>query len=356
MRTAWTALGLVTTVTARIGITFYSPEFDDNLVVSSLSDLTPSSAPSELNVVDHVIELKRGEGRSLSSMYVQAIRTAAYQEQTGNDGLAIRAGVAPLTVSGSIYSAPVTIGTNTFQLVVDTGSSDPWIVMSNYTCLDVATKTVEAQSYCGFGPTYDPSKSSTFQRIPNTNFNVSYADGENLNGVMGYEMMSIGGITVTSQEFGAVSQAAWTGDGVSSGLVGLAYSTLTSAYAGTDPTQDVRGRQLKYSPLFNSIFSQGLASPIFSIAMSRDPNSAGLLAIGGIPNIQHSPSFVTVPIQPVGINTTNQLVYQYYSIIIDGFAFSPSQNAQFNVAGTNNPLKTSLLGTALKLLLILVQR
>lgn len=90
MRTAWTALGLVTTATARIGMTFYSPEFDDNLVVSSLPNVAPISAPSELNVVDNVIELKKGEGRSLSSMYVQAIRIAAYQEQHGNDSLAMR--------------------------------------------------------------------------------------------------------------------------------------------------------------------------------------------------------------------------------------------------------------------------
>lgn len=261
--------------------------------------------------------------------------------------------MAPFTsIAGSIFTVPVTIGGQAFQLVVDTGSSDPWVASTTFTCLDTPTRTTENQAYCSFGPLYDRTKSTTFTQIPNRNFNVSYADGENLNGNMSTETISIGGINVSQQMFGVVEQAAWYGDSVSSGLIGFAYSTLTSAYAGNDPSKDVKGQQISYPTLFTNMYKRGLAAPIFSIALSRNSTNSGLLAIGGIPNIPYSPYFATVPIQPVGINaTTGEYVYQFYSVIIDGWAWSASQNAQFNMAGTSNRMKTDLVGNGTQVII-----
>lgn len=162
---------------------------------------------------------------------------------------------------------------------------------------------------------------------------------------MGYESYTLGGITVPQQEFGLVNWAAWNGDGYSSGLIGFAYRTLTSAYAGTNPSADQRGHALNYNTLFQSMYANNLTAPVFSIAMSRGPNEAGVLALGGIPDVPHSPYFASVPIKPVGVNASSgEIVYEFYTVIIDGFAFSSSSNAQFNPYNYPNNLKTTLSG------------
>lgn len=69
--------------------------------------------------------------------------------------------------------------------------------------------------------------STTFEKIPERRFNVSYTDGEFLEGEMGTERFEIGGLVVR-QTIGVVERGWWIGDGISSGLMGLAYPILAS--------------------------------------------------------------------------------------------------------------------------------
>lgn len=62
-------------------------------------------------------------------------------------------------------------------------------------------------------------------QIPDEHMNLTYGDLETVSGLMGYEDVTLGGITV-HQEVGLINRAAWFGDGVSSGMVGLAYSAM----------------------------------------------------------------------------------------------------------------------------------
>ena len=153
------------------------------------------------------------------------------------------------------------------------------------------------------------------------------------------------GLQSPRQKFGYVDYAAWYGDGFSSGLVGFAYRTLTSAYAGNDPTQDQRGATLTYNPLFTNMYNLSLITPVFSMAIDRDPNSGGVLALGGLPNIPHSPHWVSTPIESVGVFVgTTTPAYEFYSVDIDGFAYSSSSSTQFNVFSNTNPHKKSIVG------------
>jgi aspergillopepsin I len=246
--------------------------------------------------------------------------------------------------AGQVFLAPITIGGQDFQVVIDTGSSDPWVVQPNFTCVDPNTGNIQGQADCYFGATYDSSQSSTYASIPNENFNITYSDGEKLTGDMAYERMTMAGITVPQQKFAVVDYAAWFGDGYSSGLVGFAYGTLTSAYAGNDPSQDQRGGTLMYNPLFVSMYNLSLIAPLFSIAIDRDPNNGGVLALGGIPNIPHSPSWVSAAIQSVGVFVgTTTLAYEFYTVYSDGFAVASTPNIQFNPYRNNNPRKRNLL-------------
>lgn len=79
------------------------------------------------------------------------------------------------------------------------------------------------------------------------------------------------------------------------------------------------------APLYNP-----LTAPLFSPTISRDPDEGGVLALGGIPDITHSPTFISILIRPVGINGSDgTLVYEFYTINIDGFAYSRSAHEQF---------------------------
>lgn len=107
-------------------------------------------------------------------------------------------------------------------------SSDTWLIQKGFNCFNL-TGFPESTETCGFGSDgFDTAASSTFQTFPKVSFNISYGDGEFLSGPVGFDTVSVGGLTVTKQEIGTPDFAAWNGDGVNSGLLGLAYSSLTS--------------------------------------------------------------------------------------------------------------------------------
>lgn len=115
---------------------------------------------------------------------------------------------------------------------------------------------------------------------------------------MGYEDVTVAGITVKHQEVALVDYAYWEGDGVSSGLMGLAYPLLTSAFKGTNPTQDSLANQVEYNPVFTSMWEEGLVKPVFSLACERNSDS-GYLALGGLPPVAYTPTFSSTPILKV---------------------------------------------------------
>ncbi|GAB7349292.1 hypothetical protein MBLNU459_g8436t2 [Dothideomycetes sp. NU459] len=267
------------------------------------------------------------------------VRELTQPSQSGNTSIT---GVE----SGNVFLTPITAGGQNFEVVIDTGSSDTWFVEGNFSCLDPATSNVIPQADCQFGPSY--SLSHTAHVIANRNFNISYADGEFLNGAMLYENITLAGIAVPQQEIALVDHAAWYGDGISSGLVGLAYASLTNQYAGTNASADQPGAHIPYDPIFTTMHTQNLTLPLFSLALQRSgPNSAtsagGVLAIGGIPAVPHDPYFANASIQIVGIDSaTGGPLYQFYTVALAGWAYSNSSGAQFDVHHTGNPARVPL--------------
>jgi len=66
------------------------------------------------------------------------------------------------------------------------------------------------------------------------NMRAQYGEGLFISGDLGFSDVTIGSIHVPKQEVALVNKAHWDGDGITSGLLGLAYSTITSAYIGTN--------------------------------------------------------------------------------------------------------------------------
>ncbi|KAI4087802.1 MAG: hypothetical protein LQ344_006558 [Seirophora lacunosa] len=260
----------------------------------------------------HVISLSRTPITSPNSRHGKSLQEVDH----GNGTIGI---VALTNYADILYYADITVGTETFKVVVDTGSADTWLIEEGFTCVDVYDGLVYPEAKCAFGPPYKPS--TTFTEVPGENFNISYLDGEALTGTLGRDVVTLGGVTVKDQTFGVVNYAAWNGDNSTSGLLGLAFPNITSAYSGTDPKLDSEANAVPYNPLFTNMYTQGLVAPLFSLAISRNSTDGGLLALGGLPPVKHDPYFACTPFQirtRVGQVNSTPPVYQYYYINVDG--------------------------------------
>jgi hypothetical protein len=124
---------------------------------------------------------------------------------------------------GEEFATNITFGEQTIVSIVDTGSSDTWVVESGFQCLNITSGALLSEADCYFGSTF--TRDSTFTQIPNQNLNLTYADLEYITGIMGHEDVTLGGIKVR-QEVALINNAAWDGDGVTSGLTGFAYPSM----------------------------------------------------------------------------------------------------------------------------------
>lgn len=230
-------------------------------------------------------------------------------------------GIATLTSveEGAGYAVAVELGGDSFALNFDTGSSDLWVAASDVKCVNANGNQVPV-ARCQFGPLF----SGDFQegKVPNENFQIAYGDGEAVAGTLGYEDVTVAGITVEHQEIASVDVAYWLGDGVTSGIIGFAYSTLTSAYQGTNPAKDSAAMSITYTNYIDHAIKEGKISPMFSLALERGANGGtGQLALGGLPTIDFDHDFTSVPLQIVEFSKNRPVEatkYSYYTIDLDG--------------------------------------
>jgi hypothetical protein len=155
-----------------------------SLVPRAFADATPDQPTQKYQ------ELQRStSGKSPSSAALRAARAANSTDSSDS---------APLDNAGDVeYLVPIQWGSQSFNVILDTGSSDTWLASSSFQCID-ANGNSQAQSQCDFGPLFQGDFGSN--KIDGVNFNISYGDGEYVNGDMGYENVTIAGITVPKQE------------------------------------------------------------------------------------------------------------------------------------------------------------
>lgn len=104
-------------------------------------------------------------------------------------------------------------------------------------------------------------------------------------------------ITVPKQQFALVNVAAFVGDGISSGILGLGLRALTAAFTGKNPVADGAHNLVNYSPLMETMGKSKVTKPILSFAMSREEKRS-YIAFGGVPPVPTG-EYTTVPIQKV---------------------------------------------------------
>lgn len=269
------------------------------------------SAASNVRRVSH-LHTRRDSTNSTLQSFTSELQTNAY---------------------GTTFAVNVTLGGDqTFPLLVDTGSSDLWVVQSDWICVNDTSNATLPQEDCGLGPeTYHPD--STFQPIQGEFYGEIMGNGRQ-SGILGTEDVTIGGATVKNQTIGVANVSSNPLDGTVSGIFGLAYPVWTSAHPGSvlnqsNDTYDYD--RVIYSPFFNSLYEEGQCEPYFSLALERiplgDPSGpGGYLTFGGLPPVDHSANFSVAPVQitPVPINMTdNKAQPSWWTINVDSVVYGP---------------------------------
>ncbi|KUI55483.1 hypothetical protein VP1G_02815 [Cytospora mali] len=270
-------------------------------------------------VSSHVLPIKKSGKAAKSSGYLKSMRagtSASKKHSYGSEPVD--------NLDSEEYIAQIEWAGVAVDVIIDTGSSDTWLVQEGFTCVDEDGNS-QSEADCYFGPTFN----GTFDEgtISDENFNIEYGDGEFLTGVMGYEKVTVAGITVDHQEVALVNYSYWFGDSVTSGLMGLAYPLLTSAYEGTNASDD--STQVEYNPIITTLIKDGLIDPVFSLALERNSDS-GYLALGGLPPVNYTGSFASTPILMLEVYDEPEMATQYsfYTIVADAYIYEGSENTK----------------------------
>ncbi|TID13821.1 aspartic peptidase domain-containing protein [Venturia nashicola] len=241
----------------------------------------------------------------------------------------------PLASLGGIeYLVDITFGTQPVKVIFDTGSSDSWLIQKGFKCVDMFGNPRPAAA-CHFGPVY----TGTIAQTPNENFRISYGDLEFVTGIIGTQDVTIAGIKVPKQTVALGTTAYWRGNGITSGLLGLAYPAITSAFPGTDPSKDKPSNRLQYDPIFTTMYKKKLSNPTFSLVIQRDGSKVGgYVAFGGLPpTVTPSGPFASTPIQV--LTAAGGSADTFYTITPDALVYkggATTNSAQFIVdSGTS---------------------
>ena len=150
------------------------------------------------------------------------------------------------------YLSPVNIGGQVVNLDFDTGSSDLWV-------FNTQLSSAATQGHA----LYDPASSANFQLINNAQFQIQYGDGSGAEGIVGTDVVNIGGAEVQAQaiELATAVTQSFVDDIATDGLLGLAFSSINT----------VQPQQQK--TFFDNVMGS-LAEPLFTADLRAGANGA----------------------------------------------------------------------------------
>ncbi|XP_025765624.1 pepsin A-like [Oreochromis niloticus] len=185
--------------------------------------------------------------------------------------------------AGLSYYGVISIGNppQSFKVIFDTGSSNLW-VPSIY-CNSAA---------CNNHVKFDPGRSSTY-RQNGSPLIITYGTGS-MTGFLGYDIVTVGGLTVTNQMFGlSQTEAPFMQYMQADGILGLAYPSLSASGA---------------TPVFDNMMNAGLINQnLFYVYLSSNNQRSSVVTFGGVDTNHYSGSITWIPL-------SNEL---YWQITVD---------------------------------------
>ncbi|XP_036396912.1 gastricsin-like [Megalops cyprinoides] len=182
------------------------------------------------------------------------------------------------------YFGKISLGTppQSFYVHFDTGSTTLWV--NSVYCKSEA---------CTYHPLFDPRKSSTYHSDGNP-FSIHYGTGS-LTGVIGYDTVTVGGVTVTDQKIGlsVTEPGNHFARPLHDGLMGLAYK----------PSQQT---------IVDTMIQEGLLEePVFAFYLSRNSERGSEVVFGGTDPSHYTGEIHWVPVQ---MNSHWQLVFEGFEV------------------------------------------
>ncbi|KAH6621670.1 aspartic peptidase domain-containing protein [Chaetomium sp. MPI-SDFR-AT-0129] len=284
---------------------------------SSKWSYLPAKATKAAPHVQQLRAIRADRATSFNPRSAAAV-LGAHQRHVGGFGYE---NITSTSAYGTQYAVDASFNGHQLSLIIDTGSSDTWAVQKNFHCVDYSGELLP-QETCGFGEAY-PENFQYGVTNPATHMYIQYGDGEVVTGPMGFSDVSVGNLTAEKQQVCLANTTYWYGNNKTSGLLGLAFPSLTNSYLGTGAQHDF-GNQVQYSPLFTSLVGQGLVDPLFSIAIDRNASS-GVLALGGIPPVTGLDKSRTAVLDMIitSVISLPETAYEYsfYTVIPDGWSW-----------------------------------
>ncbi|KZT71687.1 acid protease, partial [Daedalea quercina L-15889] len=207
----------------------------------------------------------------------------------------------------SSYIGTISVGTpsQSFPVIMDTGSSDLWLASKS--CSGCPSDTPEFDN--SSSSTFKSNTSTTSSTSSNGQVEITYGSGE-VQGSLGSDTVSLGGQTVSSQTFLVVDDVSSDLlDGNVTGIMGLAFQSLAATGA---------------VPFWQALVSQGsLSNPEFAFYLTRfisdetalAEEPGGTFTIGGVNGSLYSgdiayysladassPSYWTLAISAITVN------------------------------------------------------
>ena len=207
---------------------------------------------------------------------------------------------------GADFAAAITIGTDSYNLVIDAGSYYTWLVVEPFFCHDSSGSTLPPWE-CGYAKALSATPDVS---VPsNSPFSAGYADGDGAIGRNGLAHISLNGLQV-KQPIGLVSNVSRAQVPNTSGILGLSLSPpgLAMVFPGLS------------SALVENVFTQNLKSSMFQLAITRQTSSQSLY--GGLLNFGQWPSIADKLVGVQGPTASTPLLANssFYNITIDGIA------------------------------------
>ncbi|KNZ56645.1 uncharacterized protein VP01_2356g1 [Puccinia sorghi] len=281
----------------------------------------------------HVQDYALRQADLLINKYPNLSRGGTHPSLPGRPTLRARDPSAAALSNGyadSEYYGMIFVGTppQTFNVILDTGSSDLWLVgqgaSSSSTSragegMSIGSPT--ASSTSATGVPFAPSSSSSFKSNSNT-FQITYGSGS-ASGTVGTDTITQGSYTVTNQAFAVVNKATsglLSGD--VSGIMGMAFQSLASTNS---------------APFWQSAkidtFAFGITRFV-NISSATDVEPGGVMTLGGINNTLFQGDVNYIPLKS----------QSYWLIAMD----SVSINGQVLIGSQSNAVAidtgTSLIG------------
>lgn len=186
------------------------------------------------------------------------------------------------------YNIEIGLGTpsQTFNLLLDTGSSDMWVIGSgNEYCTENPRLIASLQGInCSVSGVFTTDSSSTFS-ANNTDFYIAYGDKTVAEGDWATDTLTINGVSIKKFSFGL---GATTNS--SMGVLGIGYKSNEATNALKSP--------YTYENLPLRLAEQGVINtPAYSMWLNDINSDSGNILFGAVDHDKYNGSLVRVPIQ-----------------------------------------------------------